>query len=747
MPKKTSDQENLQPPQGDFRLLPLKKKTPRVQTTAKPTTAQLHRYTERLQVLHDVHSAILTAQSPKVVAQASLARLRTLIPCFRASVSLFDWETQEEDLVAVDCDEQVPAVTVQKNNRISFALHPHLDLAAFRQGQVVVEEDLLALADPPLLFQEIRTRVRSYLSTPLIVQGTLIGALHLAAIPPRAFSLEHRDIAQEVASSLAIALQQARLNEAARQHAEHLEQQVAERTAALQERQHLEEAALRRSEERFRGLIEHSTDVFMILGPDGSIHYRSPTITGRGLHEYQIEELIGRNAGDLVHPEDRPRMQAFLAGTVQRPGPSPLAHFRARHSDGSWRVMEAILNNQLTNPAIAGIIYTGRDVTERKQAEEALRTLNETLEQRVVERTHALQDSEERYRDLFDNASDMIATLTLDEVLTNINRALRQHLGYTREEVIGHSWQQFTTPASAALVNERARRVAAGEHVPAVFEVDLIHKDGRVVPIEARARIIRNPAGVPTGIHSISRDITQRKEVDRLKDELISTVSHELRTPLASMRGFSELLLTRDFPPQQQREMVAIIHQESTRLSTLINDFLDLQRMAKGRAPDTFEPVDIEPLLREAIALFSAEQEQRPFQCEVQAPLPLVSVDLNRMRQVLRNLLSNAIKYSPASGAVTIGARLAGEEVLVWVTDHGIGIPPEALPHLFAKFFRVDNAATRQIGGTGLGLALVKEIVTAHHGRVWIDSTLDTGSTFFFTIPLASGVSSVASTV
>lgn len=500
------------------------------------------------------------------------------------------------------------------------------------------------------------------------------------------------------------------------------------------------EEALRQSEERFRALIEHSADVFMILGPDGTIHYRSPTRTGRGLYEYQIEELIGKNAFDLVHPEDRPRMQAFLAETVQRPGPSPLAYLRARHSDGSWRVMEAVLNNQLANPAIAGIIYTGRDVTERKQAEEALRALNETLEQRVAERIHALQESEERYRDLFDNASDMIATLTLDEVVTSINRAFSQCLGYAREDIVGRSWRQFATPASATLVNERIRRVVVKEDVPSVFEIELLHKDGKAVPVEARVRFIHNQTKVPIGLHTICRDIAQRRAVDRLKDELISTVNHELRTPLTSLRGFSELLLTRDFSPQQQRNMVSIIHQESTRLTTLINDFLDLQHIAEGRQPYTFEPVDLEPLLREATAVFSAEQGQHPFQFAIQAPLPLVHADPNRVCQVLSNLLSNAIKYTPDGGTVSVGARLEGEEVLVWITDRGIGIPPEALPHLFTKFFRVNNASTRHIGGTGLGLALVKEIINAHHGRVWAESTLGKGSTFFFTIPPASQV-------
>lgn len=498
------------------------------------------------------------------------------------------------------------------------------------------------------------------------------------------------------------------------------------------------EEALRRSEERFRALIEHSADVFMILAPDGTILYRSPTRTGRGPHGYHVDELLGKNGLDLVHPEDRPRIQTFLADAVRRPGPSPLVTLRIRNSDESCRVVEAILNNQLENPAIAGIIYTGHDVTEQKQAEEALRALNETLEQRVAERTHALQESEERYRDLFDNASDFIVTMTLDGVLTGVNRSIEHYLGYSPVEALGKNCRELITPDSIARLEKHLSHALLEESDPPMYECEAIHKEGRIVPFEGRVRYMRDHAGSPIALHGIYRDITHRKEVDRLKDELVSTVSHELRTPLTSIRGFTELLLTRDFPPAQQRNMVSVMHQEATRLTTLITDFLDLQRMAAGGHPYVFGPVDLDPLLREATAVFSVENARHPFQLAVQAPLPLVQADPNRVRQVLRNLLSNAVKYTPGGGTVSVGARREGAEAVVWITDRGIGIPAEALPKLFTKFFRVDNTATRQIGGTGLGLALVKEIIDAHQGRVWIESTVGKGSTFFFTLPLAA---------
>jgi CheY-like chemotaxis protein/anti-sigma regulatory factor (Ser/Thr protein kinase) len=182
---------------------------------------------------------------------------------------------------------------------------------------------------------------------------------------------------------------------------------------------------------------------------------------------------------------------------------------------------------------------------------------------------------------------------------------------------------------------------------------------------------------------------------------------------------------------------VSIIHSETVRLTNLINDFLDLQRIESGRQEYHFERVDMRELLREGIALFTSAEAQLIWHLEVPDTLSPVQADKDRIRQVLSNLLSNAIKFSPRGGEVTVGTREQGPYVEVWMRDQGIGIPSEAMPRLFSKFFRVDNSQTRHIPGTGLGLALVKEIVEAHQGRVWADSEPNRGSTFYFTLPVA----------
>jgi signal transduction histidine kinase len=222
---------------------------------------------------------------------------------------------------------------------------------------------------------------------------------------------------------------------------------------------------------------------------------------------------------------------------------------------------------------------------------------------------------------------------------------------------------------------------------------------------------------------------TQLIERERLKDELISIVSHELRTPLTSLRGFAELMLKREFPPEKRREFLSIIHTEAVRLTNLINK--------AGRQTYDFVEVNIVSVICDTLSVFSHGADgSHYFHLETPGPLPPVWADADRLRQVLTNFLSNAVKFSPQGGEIRVGARREGEHVIVWVKDQGMGISPEDLEKLFTKFYRVDNEETRHIGGTGLGLAIAREIIEAHKGRVWVESTIGVGSTFSFVLPI-----------
>lgn len=232
------------------------------------------------------------------------------------------------------------------------------------------------------------------------------------------------------------------------------------------------------------------------------------------------------------------------------------------------------------------------------------------------------------------------------------------------------------------------------------------------------------------------RQLEALQALDRLKDELLATVNHELRTPLTSLRGFAELMLTREFPRERQKELLGVMLEEGMRLERLVTDLLDLQRARQGVLDYHFEEVDLAPLVTDAAKAFAIDGAGRTrvhLDCE-DGPC-LVRADPARVRQVLANLLSNAIKFSGEGAQVTVRAVADDERAEVSVLDCGPGIPQAELPYVFERFFRADNSATRRAGGSGLGLSLVKAIVEAHGGRVGAESELGLGSRFWFTLP------------
>jgi len=258
--------------------------------------------------------------------------------------------------------------------------------------------------------------------------------------------------------------------------------------------------------------------------------------------------------------------------------------------------------------------------------------------------------------------------------------------------------------------------------------------------LQARLFPIRDPGSGPLGRGLLLRDITHEKELDRLKSQLLSTVSHELRTPLASIKGFATTLLRRDvaWDDSTRREFLAIIDQESDRLSELIGNLLDMARVEAGTLRVEPEPTSLRPIIEDVVRTFSVMTSQHQFQIEMPRRLPRIMADPGRVRQVLRNLLENAVKYSPAGGPIIVAVEVHPDAVQIGVTDRGIGIQPDHLDRIFDRFYQVDNASTRNVGGSGLGLSICKAIVEAQQGRIWVESQLGIGSSFYFTLPLAN---------
>jgi signal transduction histidine kinase len=221
------------------------------------------------------------------------------------------------------------------------------------------------------------------------------------------------------------------------------------------------------------------------------------------------------------------------------------------------------------------------------------------------------------------------------------------------------------------------------------------------------------------------------------QSDLISEMVHELRTPLTSVVAYSELLMREDVKPEMQRSFVQTILQESTRLTTMINDFLDLARLQSGRARLAHDPVDMCALVRDCLSVLMPQADQKNIRLDCRLPegIPAVQGDRGRLKQVLMNLLGNAIKYTAPDGQVHANVRLADANVRVAITDTGRGISEADLPHIFDKFYRVSDSEGWATG-TGLGLSITREIVEAHGGRIEVQSQVGVGTLFTVVLPL-----------
>lgn len=354
---------------------------------------------------------------------------------------------------------------------------------------------------------------------------------------------------------------------------------------------------------------------------------------------------------------------------------------------------------------------------------------------KLASREQALRESEKNYRDIFNTTHDALFVNDAAGKITEANRSAELMFGYTHAELLQMSVEDLIPGAppysltEALLLIEKSLKYGTQE-----FEWMCRRENGEL--FWAEIAITPTSSVAEKRVLAVIRDITERKEMEQMKELMLSSISHEMRTPLTAMLGFLEFVIDNEVDEVQLKEYHQIMHKEGERLHEMITNYLDMQRLKAKLDEYHFKPLAVRALLEDAAALFASPSAKHPIIVRAPANLPPVVGDVDLLHQALSNLLSNAIKYSAEGSEVILDGRLEENRVTIWVQDSGMGIPPEALDRVFDMFYRVEGSSKRQITGTGLGLALVKEIVCAHHGQVWAESAPGQGSTFYISLPI-----------
>jgi len=332
-----------------------------------------------------------------------------------------------------------------------------------------------------------------------------------------------------------------------------------------------------------------------------------------------------------------------------------------------------------------------------------------------------------------------LAILEADRKVMWWNNAMATFTSIPSQQALGQQFDQVIYQKANDLENPQELDrlcdvVVSGAEAPQVFNLMMARPERRQLSVKL-FYIPSEGEKLLTGL--LVRDVTQERALEERRNSFISIASHELRTPMTTIVGFTEILLTRDVPKTVAQEWLRAIHRESLRLTGIVDDMLNISRIQSGKLSLAIVKLQVSRAIEEAVTLIGATTTRHEIKVDITSEVPEVWADRDKVVQVLTNLLSNAVKYSPAGGRIVISAKHdpSKEWVVVSVADQGIGIASEVLPNLFQSFQRVARPETEGIRGAGLGLYIVKSFVEIMGGQVWVESELNKGSTFFFSLP------------
>lgn len=624
--------------------------------------------------------------------------------------------------------------------------------------------------------------VRAWLGAPLVGQDGLCGVLAVARTSAAPFSAAEIRAASTFAGYAALAVENARQAAEARRLADefNLLYRIGQAASTLDladvlEIIHQEVTRALKTETFFVALYDEEADAldFRLAYDEGCPvePFRQPVQQSASLTAWIVRSRRSLLIGDL-HRDPLPAEGIHMGEVVRAWLGVPLV------------ARERLIGVMSVQSAIADAFTAGHQrLLEAIGSQAAV----------VIQNAESMADVARRLSEmsaLYSLAKNTTSSLDLEKVLDEIVNALREMLNARAVSIslIEPETQLLAIHAATGIKDHwvRAAKLRVGEgisgkvaataqsvYVPDTHAVpnfiffDTAVRSLLVVPLKVKDQVIGTlavdsdlpdafgqdderlltiaAAQVAVAIENarLYADLKQRflqlQEIDRLKDELVQNVSHELRTPLTFIKGYVDLLLEQNqLGPLNvhQKRSLEVVSAKTATLTRLVSDIVSLQQVERGNLAWT--PVELAQLARVSISGAEVAAQANAVTLHLDAPpdLPTAWGDRDRLSQVFDNLLGNAIKFSPDGGGITVRIRPQADRLLVSVQDQGIGIPPGETGRIFERFYQVDGSPTRRFGGTGLGLAIVHKIIAAHGGRVWVDSQLGRGSTFYFTVPL-----------
>src|ERR1043165_6701671 len=486
------------------------------------------------------------------------------------------------------------------------------------------------------------------------------------------------------------------------------------------------EEALRKSEAQYRLLFESNPQPMWVYDL-ATLRFLAVNDAAVRHYGYSRAEFLDMTIKDIRPAQDLARLEDYLAADA---GIEQGVEWRHKKKDGSVINVE-ITSNRLTFAGRSAEFVLVQDITERKKAETALRI------------------SEDRYRDLVDNSHELICTHDLEGRVLSVNPWAARVLGYPQDSLVGINIRDGLLPEYREQFDEYLRTVITEGSARGVMKVRTATGETRLWEYynTLRTEGVEKPI-----VRGMAHDATERRQAlkrekearleaeaaNRVKDEFLSTLSHELRTPLTAIMGWADLLLHDEVETEKQREAIATIVRNANSQGQLINDLLEVSRIITGKLRLEFASCELEPVIQTAVEAVrpTAEAKGVKLQLLLEPDTGPVSGDRERLQQIVWNPLSNGVKFTRQGGLVQVKLQRADGQVEVVVSDSGVGIDREFLPHVFERFRQADGSTTRTYGGLGLGLAIVRHLVELHGGSVAADSAgSNKGATFTVRFP------------